>query len=163
MCKRLSLYISHHKYTYCRNQCIQYCQKTNLWSKLSCQLDSHWLGIPRRTLCQLRHEVRQVGGHGVGLAKTKSTWKPTKLQIFAHYFSMVVSKFSGWEERTRSALTVDIQSGWMWRAASSIGCRALIEATVLNRHLTNVDVADDLAVHRDILPNKNSETKHHHG
>ena len=44
---------------------------TNLWSKLSCQLDIRWLGKPQKTVCQQLPEVRQVGGHGVGLNEEK--------------------------------------------------------------------------------------------
>ena len=50
-----------------------YTLSTNLWSKLSCQLDIRWLGKLQKTVCQQLPEVRQVGGHGVGLVKREKT------------------------------------------------------------------------------------------
>ena len=53
--------------------------------------------------------------------------------------------------QAENAFTIDIQSGRMPCWSSPIGSLALVEATVLNRDLTYVDVADDFAMDRDIL------------
>ena len=53
--------------------------------------------------------------------------------------------------QAENAVTIDIQSGRMRCWSSPIGGLAVVEAAVLNRDLTNVDVADNFAMHRDIL------------
>lgn len=58
---------------------------------------------------------------------------------------------SAGSNQAENAFTIDIQSGRMCCWSSPIGSLALVEATVLNRDLTYVDVADDFAMHRDIL------------
>ena len=110
----------------------------------SCQWDIHWLDKRPKTLCQQQLEVRQVGGHGVGLEEEKKEWLLKGIIIFLLWDS-------AGSNQAENAFTIDIQSGRMCCWSSPIGSLALVEATVLNRDLTYVDVADDFAMHRDIL------------
>ena len=66
-----------------------------------------------------------------------------------HHFFLLWD--SAGSNQAENAFTIDIQSGRMCCWSSPIGSLALVEATVLNRDLTYVDVADDFAMHRDIL------------